>query len=96
MTSLAAAPAVLSWGQPAEAQARAAAEAGRRWDCPSSARPPTGTRTEPVTAQRYASTVNVAVGRRRRLTRFHAPYLPECTTGGLLDNRPRSDPQLAS
>ena len=34
MTSLAAAPAVLGWGQPAEAQARAAAEAGRRWGLP--------------------------------------------------------------
>ena len=34
MTSLAAAPAVLGWGQPAEAQARAAAEAGRRWGVP--------------------------------------------------------------
>ena len=34
MTSLAAAPALLGWGQPAEAQARAAAEAGRRWGLP--------------------------------------------------------------
>jgi 8-oxo-dGTP pyrophosphatase MutT (NUDIX family) len=34
MTSLVAAPAVLGWGQPAEAQARAAAEAGRRWGLP--------------------------------------------------------------
>jgi hypothetical protein len=34
MTSLAAAPAVLGWGQPAETQARAAAEAGRRWGLP--------------------------------------------------------------
>jgi 8-oxo-dGTP diphosphatase len=34
MTSLAAAPAVLGWGQPAEAQARAAAAAGRRWGLP--------------------------------------------------------------
>jgi 8-oxo-dGTP diphosphatase len=34
MTSLAAAPAVLGWGQPAEAQARAAAEAGRQWGLP--------------------------------------------------------------
>ena len=34
MTSLAAAPAVLGWGQPAEAQARAAAEAGRHWGLP--------------------------------------------------------------
>jgi 8-oxo-dGTP diphosphatase len=34
MTSLAAAPTVLGWGQPAEAQARAAAEAGRRWGLP--------------------------------------------------------------
>lgn len=34
MTSLAAAPAVLGWGQPAEAQASAAAEAGRRWGLP--------------------------------------------------------------
>jgi hypothetical protein len=34
MVSLAAAPAVLGWGQPAEAQARAAAEAGRRWGLP--------------------------------------------------------------
>jgi hypothetical protein len=34
MTSLAAAPSVLRWGQPAEAQARAAAEAGRRWGLP--------------------------------------------------------------
>jgi 8-oxo-dGTP diphosphatase len=34
MTSLAAAPAVLGWGQPAEAQARAVAEAGRRWGLP--------------------------------------------------------------
>src|ERR1039457_1267742 len=31
MTSLAAAPGVLGWGQPAEAQARAAAGAGRQW-----------------------------------------------------------------
>jgi 8-oxo-dGTP diphosphatase len=31
LTSLAAAPRLLGWGQPAEAQARAAAEAGRRW-----------------------------------------------------------------
>jgi 8-oxo-dGTP diphosphatase len=34
MTSLAAAPAVLGWGQPAEAQARAAAAAGRLWGLP--------------------------------------------------------------
>jgi 8-oxo-dGTP diphosphatase len=34
MTSLAAAPAVLGWGQLAEAQARAAASAGRRWGLP--------------------------------------------------------------
>jgi 8-oxo-dGTP diphosphatase len=34
MTSLVAAPAVLGWGQAAEAQARAAAEAGRRWGLP--------------------------------------------------------------
>ena len=34
MTSLAAAPAVLGWGQPTEAQARGAAEAGRRWGVP--------------------------------------------------------------
>jgi len=34
MTSLAAAPGVLGWGQPAEAQARAAAAAGRRWGLP--------------------------------------------------------------
>ncbi len=34
MTSLAAAPGVLGWGQPAEAQARAAADAGRRWGLP--------------------------------------------------------------
>jgi hypothetical protein len=34
MTSLAAAPGVLGWGQPAGAQARAAAEAGRRWGLP--------------------------------------------------------------
>jgi hypothetical protein len=34
MTSLIAAPAVLGWGQPAEAQAHAAAEAGRRWGLP--------------------------------------------------------------
>ena len=34
MTSLAAAPAVLGWGQPAEAQVRTDAEAGRRWGLP--------------------------------------------------------------
>ena len=34
MTSLAAAPAVLGWGQPGHAQARAAAEAGRQWELP--------------------------------------------------------------
>ena len=34
MTSLAAAHSVLGCGQPAEAQARAAAEAGRRWGLP--------------------------------------------------------------
>ncbi len=34
MTSLAAAPALLGWGQPAYAQARAAAEAGRQWGLP--------------------------------------------------------------
>jgi hypothetical protein len=34
MTSLAAAPGVLGWGQPAQAQARAAAAAGRSWDLP--------------------------------------------------------------
>jgi hypothetical protein len=34
MASLVAAPAVLGWGQPAGAQARAAAEAGRRWGLP--------------------------------------------------------------
>jgi len=34
MTSLAAAPGVLGWGQPAEAQARAAAGAGRQWGLP--------------------------------------------------------------
>lgn len=34
MTSLAAAPAVLGWGQPAEAQASTAAAAGRRWGLP--------------------------------------------------------------
>jgi hypothetical protein len=34
MTSLAAAPGVLGWGQPAEAQARAAAAAGRSWGLP--------------------------------------------------------------
>lgn len=31
MTSLAAAPGLLGWGQPAEAQARATARAGRQW-----------------------------------------------------------------
>jgi len=34
MTSLAAAPGVLGWGQPAEAQARTTAKAGRRWGLP--------------------------------------------------------------
>jgi len=34
MTSLAAAPDMLGWGQPAEAQARAAAAAGRSWGLP--------------------------------------------------------------
>ncbi|HEX3962182.1 MAG TPA: NUDIX hydrolase [Trebonia sp.] len=34
MTSLAAAPGMLGWGQPAEAQARAAARAGRQWGLP--------------------------------------------------------------
>jgi 8-oxo-dGTP diphosphatase len=34
MTSLTAAPAILGWGQPAEAQARAAARAGRQWGLP--------------------------------------------------------------
>jgi 8-oxo-dGTP diphosphatase len=34
MTSLAAAPALLGWGQPGRAQARAAAEAGRQWGLP--------------------------------------------------------------
>lgn len=34
MTSLAAAPAVLGWGQPAEAQAHAAAEPKRQWRLP--------------------------------------------------------------
>jgi len=34
MTSLATAPAILGWGQPAEAQARAAARCGRHWGIP--------------------------------------------------------------
>jgi 8-oxo-dGTP diphosphatase len=34
MISLAAGPSTLGWGQPAEAQARAAAEAGRSWGLP--------------------------------------------------------------
>jgi 8-oxo-dGTP diphosphatase len=34
MTSLGAAPGVLGWGQPAEAQARAVARAGRQWGLP--------------------------------------------------------------
>jgi 8-oxo-dGTP pyrophosphatase MutT (NUDIX family) len=34
MTSLAAAPAALSWGEPGEAQARGAARAGRGWGLP--------------------------------------------------------------
>jgi len=34
MTSLAAAPGVLGWGQPAEAQAQGAARAGRAWGLP--------------------------------------------------------------
>jgi 8-oxo-dGTP diphosphatase len=34
MTSLAAAPGSLGWGQPAEAQARGAARAGRQWGLP--------------------------------------------------------------
>ena len=34
MTSLAAAPSILGWGQPAQAQARAAARAGRQWGLP--------------------------------------------------------------
>jgi 8-oxo-dGTP diphosphatase len=34
MTSLAAAPELLGWGEPAEAQARGAASAGRRWGLP--------------------------------------------------------------
>jgi 8-oxo-dGTP diphosphatase len=34
MTSLAAAPGILGWGEPAEAQARGAARAARRWGLP--------------------------------------------------------------
>ena len=34
MTSLAAAPGILGWGEPAEAQARGAARAGRQWGLP--------------------------------------------------------------
>ena len=34
MTSLAAAPGMLGWGQPAEAQARATARVGRQWGLP--------------------------------------------------------------
>ena len=43
MTSLAAAPAVLSWGQPAEAQARAARRDGTPVELPSTTPPPTAT-----------------------------------------------------
>ncbi len=42
MTSLAAAPALLRWGQRGEAQARAAAQAGRRWGLPVDAPGPDG------------------------------------------------------
>jgi hypothetical protein len=34
MTSLAAAPGILGWGEPAEAQARGAARAARQWGLP--------------------------------------------------------------
>lgn len=42
MTSLADAPATLGWGQPAEAQALAAAQAGRRWGLPVDSPAPDG------------------------------------------------------
>jgi 8-oxo-dGTP diphosphatase len=42
MTSLAAAPATLGWGPPAEAQAHAAAQAGRRWGLPVDSPAPDG------------------------------------------------------
>ena len=42
MTSLAAAPAILSWGQPAAAQASATATAARRWGLPVDAPAPDG------------------------------------------------------
>jgi len=42
MTSLASAPAILNWGQPAHAQAGAAAQAGRDWGLPVDAPAPDG------------------------------------------------------
>ena len=42
MTSLARAPALLGWGQPAEAQARATARAARRWGIPAGNPDPDG------------------------------------------------------
>jgi hypothetical protein len=42
MTSLAAAPGILGWGEPAEAQARSAARAGRQWGLPVDNPPPDG------------------------------------------------------
>jgi len=42
MTSLAAAPGVLGWGRPAEAQALRAAQAGRRWGLPVDSPAPDG------------------------------------------------------
>jgi 8-oxo-dGTP pyrophosphatase MutT (NUDIX family) len=42
MTSLAAAPAILGWGQPASAQATAAATAGRLWGLPVDSPAPDG------------------------------------------------------
>jgi 8-oxo-dGTP pyrophosphatase MutT (NUDIX family) len=42
MTSLSAAPGVLGWGQPAEAQALGAAQAGRRWGLPVDSPAPDG------------------------------------------------------
>ena len=47
MTSLAAAPGVLNWGQPAEAQAQGTARIARQWGLPVDLRPPTATKTRP-------------------------------------------------
>lgn len=42
MTSLASAPGMLGWGQPAEAQALATARAGRAWGLPVDSPAPDG------------------------------------------------------